>query len=227
MTAFSRLLGGALICGCCALAPAAASAAILYSQAPVDDGTSYFSNAGALNQSADDLSVVADGSVRFLSWWGAWDDPQLAGGDAFALRIFDNPLANAVPIFACGDAFAVPPTPCAGITSTTTGLTDSAGRNVYKFALDLGKPLGLAGGASYFLSITNENPDTAWSWLQSAPGNGGLFRMEDSEDFLQEGPNLAFMLEDERQVIAEPGLLALLGLAGLGFGAVRRRRVGT
>lgn len=222
MASFRTSVGGALLAGYFAFAAAPASAAMIYSQAPVDGGTGFFSNYGALAQSADDFLLGADAALVRIGWWGSYRDPALAGADSFAVRVFDTPAGGAAPIFACGDAAALPPAACGGVTASATGLSDSTGSPVFKFELGLAVPLDLVAGASYILAVTNENPDTEWYWLQSTFGNGGLFRMEDSEDFVTDGPNLAFMLEREATGIPEPGTLALLGIALLAFGIVRR-----
>lgn len=224
MASIRTIFRGTFIAGCLSITAGAASAAVIYTQAPVDGGVGVFSNYGALAQAADDFTLGANRSISALAWWGSYRDSQFAGGDSFAVRVFDSPAGGATPIFACGDAAGFPPSPCAGVVASSTGLTDSAGSAVFVFELDLGLPLDVLGGATYILAVTNENPDTEWFWLQSAPGNGGLFRLEDSEDFVTDGPNLAFRLEAEVQQAPEPGPFALFGIGVLAAGALRRRR---
>jgi hypothetical protein len=223
MATFKTSVGGALIAASFAFATGPASAAVIYAQAPLDGGTGVFSNYGALGQAADDFALASDQSAVLLRWWGSYRDAGSAASDQFAIRLFDSASANVAPLFACGDAAAIPAVPCAGVVSSGTALGDSAGGPVFRFELSLGAPLDLMSGTTYILSITNENPDTEWFWLQSAPGNGGLFRMLDDEDFVQDGPNLSFALESRRQTVPEPGSLALLGIATLALVMGRRR----
>ena len=223
MATLRSSVGGALIAVSFAFATVPASAAVIYAQAPRDGGAGVFSNYGALGQAADDFTLASDQSAVLLRWWGSYGDAAFAGSDLFAIRLFDSASANAVPVFACGDAAAFPALPCVGVASSGTPLADDSGGAVFRFELALAAPLDLLSGTTYILSVTNENPDTEWFWLQSAPGNGGLFRMEDTEDFGQVGPNLSFALESRSQAIPEPGSLALLGIATLMLVLGRRR----
>ena len=223
MATLRSSVGGALIAVSFAFATVPASAAVIYAQAPRDGGAGVFSNYGALGQAADDFALASDQSAVLLRWWGSYGDAAFAGSDLFAIRLFDSASANAVPVFACGDAAAFPVLPCGGVVSAGTPLADDFGGAVFRFELALAAPLDLVSGTTYILSVTNENPDTTWFWLQSEPGNGGLFRTEDTEDFAEDGPNLSFALESRSQGIPEPGSLALLGIATLAFGLGRRR----
>lgn len=194
----------------------AAQAAVLYSQAPRDEGEAIqaeYSISGEFGvQNADVFTLAGASTISGFRWWGT----EVSDLDLFVVRLFDD-------VVTAPDTFNL----LAGtIVATSTALTDSALTPIFEFNLTLSSPLALAG--SGYLSVFLDTDLDFWSWLASDEGDGvSAFRGVEGDSWAELPPDLAFAVIGEAlaQPVPEPGMLGLLGIATLAGFAVRRKRV--
>jgi hypothetical protein len=192
----------------------AAGAAVLYEQPPVDHGIGYFANSNTPQQIADDFTLGGSVSLQSITWWGGYDGNIDAGDDDFLVRLYSG---------ISGTGTLLQEYTSAPFIRTTTSLLDGAGNSVYQYDFDLAAPLSLSGG-SYYLFVENLG-SSDWFWLTGSAGNAQLWgRGDDSNTWTGYSGNLAFRLNGTpTRAVPEPGSLALLLVAGAGFGLARRR----
>jgi hypothetical protein len=199
-----------LVLGCCA---AAAQAAPVVEQAPLDGGDSYQTMNTSGVYWADNFSIGSAIDLQGFAWWGGYAGNLDAGDDAFVVNLFSD-ISGSGTLLQSFTATAV---------RTDTTLFDVGQNAVYAYAMDVA-PLVLNAG-TYYLSVSNEG-SSDWLWLQSSGGDAGAFSLLDdpSASWTGEPTDLAFSVLGERQgtPVPEPSALSLLGLAGMALLLARR-----
>ncbi|MBK7676225.1 MAG: hypothetical protein IPJ27_16565 [Candidatus Accumulibacter sp.] len=208
----------------------AASAAVVFEQAPADGNDAFLSISAA--QSADGFVLSTTTSVTGLTWWGSYlEDP---GDPATPLRKDDF----TVRFFADDGSGAPKALPTETILQqparSSTLLVDKERAPVYRFDLDLAlAPVTLAAGRNY-LSVVNQfdvlDSRAEWYWLLSDTTGQNFYRVVDRDPWSRAlNPpkgNLAFQVSgNPGTAIPVPGslLLVLSGLAGLNLVGLRGR----
>lgn len=207
-----KRLGGWLIAGLMGLMVASANAGVLLQQAPLDNGTGFYSSIGGGVQNADNFVFGAAVKLDGIGWWGSYSDDQ---GDDFVVRIFSDNSGS--PDTAPLNEFNQV------ATKSSTSLMDDAGQTVSYYEIAL-SPLDLQAG-TYYLSIMNEQG--VWNWLEADAGNGNnWWRIADGDPWdLDQTFDFSFALMGNRVTnVPEPSSLALLGIAGLSMVLAGRRR---
>jgi hypothetical protein len=206
---------------CLAFLASTASAAVLYTQLPLDDGDSYYANPNIGQQLADDFTLGGAVSLQSITWWGGYDGDFDAGDDDFRVRVYDS----------IGDTGAVLAQFNIGLmTPTVTSILDSVGNAIYQYDFSLPSSLALASG-TYYLFVENLG-SSDWLWQTTGPGNDSVWGRgqegdpwtkftSSDQDYLGD---LAFRLEGERVQVPEPASLALFGIASLSMLLAGRRR---
>lgn len=200
--------GGLLLCGM------AAQAAVLYSQAPLDQGEALAAAADSANsfggsQNADDFVLQTGSTVTGFQWWGTEADES-----KFVLRLFGNPLDD--------NATALPAT----VVRNETNLTADDSRAIFLYEATLQSAISAAAGGSFHLSVLFDSTDPdAWFWLESDPSSTSFFRGVDGDGWDEDIPGLAFaVLGDRATPVDEPAALWLVGVAGLALWSSRRQQ---
>ncbi|MCQ8130938.1 PEP-CTERM sorting domain-containing protein, partial [Methylomonas rivi] len=107
------------------------------------------------------------------------------------------------------------------ISRSTTGLTDVAGSEIYRFDLALSSPIALNSNDTYYLSVVNEfdqnDASAIWYWLLSNNAGSNYFRLSDAEAWLSDTTgNMAFSVSTTVPLPSALGLW-LVGGALIGF----------
>ena len=207
-------LGGPLMRSLCAAgliaAAPLASAAVLVSQPfSAPGGESFLStfDGGFIN--ADSFSLGGAVDVSSIAWWGT----EAAGGGSFSVRVASS-LNGLLSASALGGT----------VVSASANAMDSDQRALHRFELTLGSALGLGGGTHY-LAIGYEDASSEWHWTAGNNGDSVSY-YSDAPYWPEDDVDLSFeVVGERRQTVPEPGILALLGLAGIGGLLARRRRL--
>lgn len=168
---------------------------------------------------ADNFVLGADSSINAVRWWGLSEGvshTDLSNFDSFTIEFYTNrtlPNGNIRPMDLIGSTIA-------GIGAThaqATGRTAPSGALEYVHELDLGTPIELLAGETYWIAISArsiEPGDDAWQWQDSDDYD----TLSSSFDYNQ---NRWVVLQDTDsafELIAVPspssGLVLLLGITG-------------
>lgn len=209
------ILGGALS-AVLMLGAGAAGAAVLYSQAPLQGGTSYYATPTIGQQLADNFTLSFTSDIEQISWWGGYDFDFDAGDDSFRVRLYENVVGAGSVLHEFASTV---------VTRTSTALFDSVQNGIYKYTFALPAPVQMGVG-SYFLFVENLG-SSDWIWLSSATGDTSfVYRAAEGSNWTGSVADLAMEIKGSRVTtqVSEPGTLALLGLAGIGGLLARRRR---
>ncbi|ATE60129.1 PEP-CTERM sorting domain-containing protein [Thauera sinica] len=207
-----KKLGAAAVLVAALAAPA--SAAVLVQQRPADGGPGFLSANSVGYQNGDTFVLGGDSELQGIAWWGTE-----AGPDGFVVRLFDSLAGGAAPLVTY-------------LGAVNRELADPAihddGQNpLYRYWID-GLSFSLAGGITYLLSVGNE--DAEWFWQTGLPDGSSHWRGDDGDDWTEDAFDLAFAIDGQRtsvNPVPEPGVLALLGIAGLAAALAGRRRKAT
>ncbi len=214
------LIRSLFVAGLIATAPMASAAEVLVSQPFKNGGPSYLSDlGGAVN--ADSFNLSGSANVSAIAWWGTHVDDQQLGGFSVRLAetldaLLDNSSALGGSVSRGDDA-----------VGEDDELSPDGPRKLHRFQLDLTAPLGSLGG-NYYLAIGNETVE--WFWATGTEGDLKSFYLDTGNPNLpaawaeDDTTDMSFEVIGERQTVPEPGILALLGLAGIGGLLARRRR---
>lgn len=218
---FPRSLIGLTLTTALTLATSAASAAVLYEQAPRNLGTGYYANLNTPQQIADDFALGGAVDMERITWWGGYDANIDGNDDDFLVRLYSG---------LTGTGSVQQEFSSVAFSRTPTGLSDGAHNDIYQYDFVLGTPVALSPGI-YYLFVQNLG-SSDWLWLEGNPGSGDSWgRGEDTDDWTNGTGDLALRIEGTQAQtphIPEPSSLALLGIASLSLAMAiwrRQRRV--
>lgn len=203
-----------------------ASADILYSQPNDQPGRASLFSDGVPGQffsqrMADNFTAPASATMTGLRWWG--------GSQNFQFRDLTNMTAFVVRIYKDGggapdaELFAQTFTKAATSPVATGQLLSGQGFQ-YEQTVELGVPVELTGGASYWVSVgavLDQPAGDAWVWNHSSVGDG-----VNASDFFTGGQYVTFTSGDLAfEVIGVvPGPSSLVGFTAAAAAGIRRRR---
>ena len=178
----------------CLLASGAASADVLYEQAPTAGATGLSANLSGDPLLLQTIPSLGSATLDKINWWGYRDpvnDPYPTAVESFEVYLNGSVVAGV-------------------LSSSVVGSLPNTNRSLLKYTLDVADaPL-----TATDIGLTNVNDFVGWFWQGAGTDATGA-------------PLVAFSLEGTRNggVVPEPGMLAMLGLAGLALRAASRKRV--
>ena len=182
----------------CLLASGGAFAEVLYQQAPTADATGESANNPVVTGEPllfQSIPSLGNVTLEKIVWWG-----------------YRNPAYDPNPYPGTVESFEVylNGSVVAGVlSSSVVGSLPNTNRSLLKYTLDVtDAPL-----TATEIGVTNVNDFVGWFWQGAGVDAAGA-------------PLVAFSLEGTRNggVVPEPGMLAMLGLAGLALRAASRKR---
>jgi hypothetical protein len=189
----------------------------VFSQLPVTDATSLYSDVQMPQQLADNFTVASATSIASVRWWGVYDAGLPATSD-FVLRFF-NDNGTAAPALAPFFQFTA-----LNVTRTPTPYSYGP-LPTYQFTYNLPLVVPVAAGTPYYLSVLEFTASPSnFAWQGDSPGNV-YARSADGQAWSSLPiPNAAFELYNtpQAQVVPLPAA-AWMGMALTGGIGVRRK----
>ena len=195
----SSKLVSSIALAACLLASGGAFAEVLYQQAPTADATGESANNPVVTGEPllfQSIPSLGNVTLEKIVWWG------------YRNPAYDpNPYPGTVESF---EVYLDGSVVAGNLTLDFGSNLPNTSRPLVRYTLDVADaPL-----TATEIALANMNDDVSWFWQGAGLDAAGA-------------PLLAFSLEGTRNggVVPEPGMLALLGLAGLALQAASRKRV--
>lgn len=195
----SSKLVSSIALAACLLASGGAFAEVLYQQAPTADATGESANNPVVTGEPllfQSIPSLGNVTLEKIVWWG------------YRNPAYDpNPYPGTVESF---EVYLDGSVVAGNLTLDFGSNLPNTSRPLVRYTLDVADaPL-----TATEIALANMNDDVSWFWQGAGLDAAGA-------------PLLAFSLEGTRNggVVPEPGMLALLGLAGLAVRATSRKRV--
>ena len=194
----SSKLVSSIALAACLLASGGAFAEVLYQQAPTADATGESANNPVVTGEPllfQSIPSLGNVTLEKIVWWG------------YRNPAYDpNPYPGTVESF---EVYLDGSVVAGNLTLDFGSNLPNTSRPLVRYTLDVADaPL-----TATEIALANMNDDVSWFWQGAGLDAAGA-------------PLLAFSLEGTRNggVVPEPGMLAMLGLAGLALRAVSRKR---
>ena len=200
-----------------------ARADMVYSSLPDYSQPAFQSNstggvAFQFEQESSPFMVTSTTSITRASWWGDYDDGELAP-DNFTLALYSG--------VAGPDPTAIAMSSTLDVTRTDTGFMNSNPSEVYFYSATLSTPFQLTAGTQYYLAILDE--PLSWDWQFGEPGTNYYRNGVDGTPW---NDSLYYPVQDAFQLFGpsavatpEPSSIILICSAmPVGLAWMRRRR---